>query len=182
MAVKEKTPLPKSIVDVLPAAVEAFRHIKMAERIIEMDMVQQLAQARRNGAVELAKAYVVLHRLKDALDGVEKTFNKPFEHYKTAVVPFVFEDEKVPNVSLTEGFRVGSSITIRASIRKDKKPDAFEWMRANKMGGLIQENVNATSLSADVGYMIKELNIDPPGELFNVQLATAASVTSLKTK
>lgn len=47
-----------------------------------------------------------------------------------------------------------SSAIIRASVADQEK--AFEWLRENGLSGLIQEKVNANSLSADIRRMVQD--------------------------
>ena len=177
---KESAPLPKSIIAALPVAYEVFKHLQAAEALLQQDLPDQLRDAHRAGAVQTARAFVVLGRLKDRFEGVGKVINAAHEAEKTSNVPLAIEYEGLNNIPLAEeGFRVTNSIKLRASIIASAKDDAYAWLRDNKMGSLITESVNVSSLSADLGYMINEENREPPVGLFNVFHAMTASVTAV---
>lgn len=178
----KKEPLPKSVVDALPAALDCFKLLTQATRTVDRDVRAQLHEADCGGPMQLARAYVTLHRLNDAVDEFKKTFSKLFEEYKTSVVPDSFDEQRTEMVPLSEGYRVTTSTKIQASINAQRKPDAYAWLREHQMGGLIQETVSASALSTDLGVMIKDDNVDPPIDLFNVHFATLASVTAFKPK
>jgi len=177
---KESAPLPKSIIAALPAAYEIFKHLQAAEELLQRQLPEQLREAHRGGAVQTARAYVVLSRLKDRFEGIGKVISATHEAEKTSYVPLAIESEGMNNVPLAEeGFRVTNSIKLRASIIASAKDKAYEWMRKNNMGSLITESVNASSLSSDIGYMINEENREPPPGLFNIFHAMTASVTAV---
>lgn len=179
----ERQPLPKSIVSALPAAYEIFKLMVQIEKLAKTELPQQLAAARREGAVQTARSFVVLDRLKKNFDDLEKIVGAVYTAEKDDRVPLSIEGEGMKTVPLSEeGFRVTNSVKLRASIIADAKDDAYKWLRANNMGSLITESVNASSLSSDLGYLINEENKDPPSGLFNIFFAMTASVTAVPTK
>jgi len=180
---EERKPLPKSIIQALPAAYTIFRHLNMAELLLHKELQPQLDEAARDGAVQAARAFVVLDRLKKSVDDFSKVVNAVYEGEKASRVPLAIESEGLNTVPLKEeGFRITNRIALRASIIPDAKTEAYAWMRENNMGGLITESVNASSLSSDMSYLINEENREPPPGLFNLFFAVTASVTATKTK
>lgn len=141
----------------------------------------QLAAALKAGPVQLARAFVVLHRLNERLLSEDKAL-KPLKalwgDYKNVKVPEAFEQAGVPNVPLDEGFRVGIAIRTVASIVPGKKVEAYAWLEENDARDLIQETVNASTLSA-FAKQKGEKNEDLPADIFNVVLMPNTSVTKI---
>lgn len=140
---------------------------------------QDLAKAAKAGPVQLARAFVVLHRLNERLLSEEKAL-KPlkalWKDYKEFKVPEAFEQAGIPNVALDEGFRIGVSIRTVASVVPGQKEAAFTWLQENGAGDLIQETINASTLSA-YAKQKGEKNEDLPDDIFKVNLMPNASVT-----
>lgn len=174
-----KETLPRSIVEAAPTAA------RIAETLHQLDgmlasLERDLEKAARSGVVPLARAFVALHRLKDKVEGFSKGFGALFEQTQTHTVPDAFETEGVPHVPLTEGFRVTTSATLYASIKGDRKQEAWNWLRKHRLGDLITETVNASTLSAAARRMREEDNIDLPDDLFTVADLHRTSVTQTK--
>jgi len=133
---EERKPLPKSIIQALPAAYTIFRHLNMAELLLHKELQPQLDEAARDGAVQAARAFVVLDRLKKSVDDFSKVVNAVYEGEKASRVPLAIESEGLNTVTLKEeGFRITNRIALRASIIPDAKTEAYERMRENNMGG-----------------------------------------------
>ncbi len=131
--------------------------------------------------MQLARAFVVMHRLAERMLSEEKAFKPIKEFYKATkelTVPACFEQAGVPNVSLDEGFRIGITVNIRASVRPGQKVAAFTWLQENEKGDLIQPTLNASTLSAFAKEM-REQNFDLPDDIFNVAEMPNTSVTKI---
>lgn len=140
-----------------------------------------MAAAFKAGPVQLARAFVVLHRLNERLlseDKALKPLKALWKDYKESKVPEAFEQAGVPNVPLDEGFRVGIAIRTVASVIPGKKDDAFAWLEANDARDLIQSTINASTLSA-YAKQRGEKNEDLPADIFNVVLMPNTSVTKI---
>jgi len=135
-----------------------------------VDLERQLAFAGKSGAIQLARAFVVLHRLNERMlseDKAFKQFKSLWKVTKELTVPAAFEAAMVDSMPLSEGFRVGLSVRVVASIMPGQKEDAYNWLIDNKAGDLIQPTVNASTLSA-YAKGLREKNIDLPEALFTV--------------
>ncbi len=172
-------PLPPSLISALPVAKELVMH---SDRIAALTKKLQtdMTAARRNGATALARAYVVFKRAVEKLEADLKPLDALFKSYKDELVPETLDDEGVTNVPLAEGFRVGTSLVFRASIREGKKTEAYAWLRKNKHADIIAEAVNASTLSSVAGELLKDHCLELPGDLFNVAIMNNTSVTSTK--
>lgn len=131
------------------------------------------------GAIELARTFVQLRSVVDRLEEITKPVKDLYNKMKVERLPQVFDREGVPSVNLDEGYRVTISHKVFASIRPDKKEKAYEWLRDNKLGDLIVETVNSSTLSAAAKSMAED-NYELDQELFNVSILPNTSVTKTK--
>lgn len=179
---KPKTPLPATIVAALPSSRKFSEQLDALYKVLANELAPELAKAREAGAVNLARAFVAFHRLNDKLDALDKAFEATFADLKGVVIPAAFEAEGLPNVPLSEGYRVGIAHNFRASIKEGMRSEAYQWLRENGLGDLITTTVNASTLSAAAKHRLEEDNKDFPEELFSVAIMLNTSVTTTKIK
>lgn len=173
---KAREPLPPSLVQALPVAKMIIGKLtSLTSEIAQLE--RELNAARLMGAIPMARAFVVLHRMVEKIDNDLKPIFRTFEEYKTQHLPKVYEDSGVTSLPLAEGYRVGVAQTLRASIRKDQKDAAYQWLRENGLDDLITSTVNASSLSSTARIMLEEDNKELPTDIFNVALMATTSVT-----
>lgn len=169
-------PLPKSLVQALPASSTIMKHISAVEMLIPA-LRKEMVEAKKNGAIPLARAFTVLHRLVSTIDSKLQPLSALFEEYKTIECPAAFEQSGITSVPLTEGYRVGISYTLRASIKAEMKTDAYKWLQQNQLGDIITETVNSSTLSATARTLLEDQNKELPDKLFNVANVPNTSVT-----
>lgn len=138
-----------------------------------------LREYENETAVEMARAFVHVRRFKDELDELAKRVSKTYEEWKTVKLPQAFEKAGVPSIPLDEGYRVGVSHLVRASIKPEAREAAYEWLRSNGLGDLITNTVNSSTLSAVAKSMTEE-NQELDSELFNVHVLSTTSITRTK--
>ena len=134
-------------------------------------------------ALELAQLYVAARAMAEAFEAPMKLLDKRIEEIGGQFIPKAYERDKVAktlNITTPEAdFRVTVQVSLRASIRKDQKDAAYEWMRANQLGDLITDTVNAGTLSA-AGRKLIEDGGELPEELFATYYQDQTSVTKKK--
>ena len=175
--------LARSLVAALPSAPKV---IKLAEEmaVLQKQLEKEFAAAKKSGPVQAARAYVVMRRMCDRVQDIVsisdggKVFGPMMQKLATEEMPAMFEQAGVPHISLDEGFRVGVSHRWSASIKSDKKGEAYHWLRVNGLGDLITNTVNASTLSAAVKKEVEEHNREFPDEFFNVAHVPNTSVTA----
>lgn len=146
---------------------------------VNNDLEFSLREYENQDAVEMARAFVHVRRVKDELDELSKRFSKVYEELKSVKLPQKFEEGGVPSITLAEGYRVGVSHLVRASIKGEAREAAYEWLREHGLGDLITNTVNASTLSAVAKSMVEDnQELDP--ELFNVHVLATTSVTRTK--
>lgn len=182
MAKTEKVPvapLPPGLKAALPSAAKVAQASELLKAAV-VALQTELDQSRRTGAASAARAYVVLHRVMAKLEADSKPLKALFDAYKNLLMPEALEDEGITSMPLAEGFRVGSSLTFRASIREGKKDEAFDWLRDNGHPDIISDTVNSSTLSAVASELMKDHCRELPAELFNVAIMPNTSVTATK--
>lgn len=179
------TSMPRSLIAALPTSTVVMHHVNEIKKLIPQ-LEKEIVAAKKSGAVTLARAYVVLHKMAEAMqDRLQisdsgKAFGPIINELKQVSVPAAFEQEGVPHVSLDEGYRVGVSMVFRASIVGDKKQEAYNWLRIHNLSDLISSTVNASTLSAAAKKEIEERNVEFPDELFKIATVPTVSVTGTK--
>lgn len=128
-----------------------------------------------NNAVRL------FHQIKLAKEFYEarlKEVQALFDQARHVDVPKKFKEAKTTSITV-DGYRFVANELVYASIKKDKKPEGYAWLRDNELGDLIIETVNAATLSAEVRRRLEE-GLDVPSEEedpFNLNLVANVSVT-----
>ena len=170
--------LPRTLVDTLPTSLAVAADVAtMLGHIAKLS--KEADKASKKGAINMARAFVVLHRLKEKFGDLDKAYSELFERYKTQVMPELLEAEGVTSLPLAEGFRVGISHAWRASIREGQRDKAFHWLRTHGFVDLITTTVNSSTLSAAAKHAMTEDNVEFPTDLFNVALVPNTSVTGI---
>lgn len=180
---KPKTPntIPSVTASTLPSCQRVASAInELAEACGVLD--REARSAYRKGPVTAARAFVVVHRLEAKLEEASKVLKGTFNRMKTRDIPTLFDERGLPNLPLEEGFRVGCNSLLYASVRGDRKDEAFEWLRAHGAEDLIVETVNASTLSAFARHLDKEENRTLPDDLFSSEYIPSTSVTSTSKK
>lgn len=142
-------------------------------------LAADMGAANKKSTISLARAYVVLYKLNEAVEVFDKAFTALFEKFKKEVIPQAFEQAGIPSIPLDEGMRVGTSHRTFASIKPGSKEAAYDWLRAN-YPDIIQPTVNSSTLSALAKSLQEEDNKELPENLFNVALVPTTSVTVTK--
>jgi hypothetical protein len=177
---KDKTPpkkLPASIINSAPTALKILQAIGAATKLMPQ-LEKEMAAAKKGGSIPLARAFVALHRLNMRVGEEIEPLVQLFKKYKELEVPGTFEADKITHVPLEEGFRVGLSSRLFASIPQGKRDQAYQWLRENGLGDLITATVNAGTLSAAAKELMEEKNTELPKELFTVAYVPNTSVTA----
>lgn len=138
--------------------------------------------ARIGSAADMARAFVAVRKLKDLLKENESKFGALYSLLAEVLLPEAIEKSGQTHVPLAEGWRVGVSQTLRASIPPGTKQEAWQWLRDNGLSELITETVNAQTLSAAAKARLEDQGLDLPADLFNVQLVPNTSVTATPKK
>lgn len=158
---------------------------------------------------EIAESFVVVKGSAETLHEAIKNLNKLKEHISYTKLPEAFFEEEIKTLTTESGYRITISsrmsvtfqqvevdrdwladqpwaeefvtrISNQPDLRVTGKMAGYEWLKAHDMGALIQETVNASSLSSAIKELIEEEGKDPPDQIFSVKPAPFASVTKVK--
>lgn len=135
------------------------------------------------GAKDVYATYVALRRLWDVTDALNKMVDKACRAIEADYLVPKFEElgqssTTLPEMNVRLQVRYDLYTTIRATTpdgqklgdedKRTLKLQAFDWLKKNKMGALIQPAVHPQSLAADMREWITENNKQPPEALFSV--------------
>jgi hypothetical protein len=113
---------------------------------------------------------------KERLEAELKDVNAAYDVLRFELIPEKMEEEGVERVSYDGIGRVSLTGDIRLSLLKARKPDFFAWCRKNKLGSLITEDINSSTLKAFIRGRIKE-GKPYPSDIVTVTPITRASIT-----
>lgn len=176
---------------VRPALVEVFkahRAASIAMRDLETKIFQALTtvQEQGNRGSHLVAAY---RRIRDAVEGapgdarvptgvetILKDIKAKIEMLAKNLIPEAFEREGVTTLTIIGGDRATITQRVFASIPAAVRTEAYAWLRKNKGGDLIQQTVNAASLSAWVKAELEQGRA-PPEKLITTHIDNNTSLT-----
>lgn len=166
-------------IDLIQKAVNAARWMEEISQRLD-----RAIRAPKGRVADMAEGYIVTKRINDILEeGRKSTVGKVVQDASYKYIPERMLDEDMTTfTSATLGYRVSVSNRTTASILEGMKPAAFQWLRDNDLGELIQENVNSQTLSAQVKRLIEDENMEPPEDIFKVSIAPNVSLTKVKPK
>lgn len=164
---------------VLPSVGPVVEHLDAIEKHIAAFLPHEVDGADANGPIELSRALVTLRFLNDKIAATFKQFNEIYASVKDVRLPEAFDKAQIPHVNLDEGYRVGVSHSVRASVRANMKDAAIEWLRKNGLETIVSETINASTLSA-VARTMGEDNRQLDEGIFHVYVQPTTSVTKTK--
>lgn len=152
--------------------------VKFSGRLLDGDRLQKDArQAEELPFAERLSYFLDLRGLHTYAETLKKEVSKVHEEWKTRVIPKMFEDANASTHTIKGVARITVSQKTYASITN--QADGYEWLRKNELGGLIQETVNASSLSAAAKELMGK-GMELPEEYFKVTIMPSVSVTAVK--
>lgn len=152
--------------------------------LVEDGLVRNLQtfmeKVKASPMTDAAEMYVELKALNDRYEEIGKAISGAVEELKLRVIPSKFEATNSTTWTSSKGFRVTISTLTRASMGENKEA-AKDWLRGNGLEAIIQETVNASTLSAVAKTLLEE-GKELPQELFKTTLMNTTSVTKVKPK
>jgi hypothetical protein len=163
------------------AAAKATLHAQQLKIRLEELTVPLLADGRKGKmtAMQLANAVLVLRDMRDTFQAAQDALDQAYDAMTKEVVPAAFEREEATTLTIKAGYRITISQRYYASIIPDKKADAYKWLRANKLDDLIQETVNASTLSAAGKELLETKGKELPEGMFNCHFQPNTSITKV---
>ena len=124
------------------------------------------------------RAMKLLSTDKESAEETLKGINKEYDYLRLSLIPKLFEDRGVSNMTMPEIGRVQLAADIYASIPADRREEAYQWLDDNGFGDLITNTVNASTLKAFLKRRVVAGEEIPDG-LFKVTPFTRASITKV---
>lgn len=138
------------------------------EELYKDQTLEQLCNSykeARDGKAELKKRHTRAQAAYDLLS--------------TKLIPDAMEKAKVSSVTFKGVGRVSLTADVLVSAKSGMKDKLFGWLKKHKLGDLIQDTVNSSTLKAFVKARIKD-GKDYPTEFLNVTPVTRTSLTKVE--
>jgi hypothetical protein len=126
--------------------------------------------------MDLIKAMDSVGKNKDAMAEEMKVINAHYDVLRLEVIPERMDSEGIENLRVEGIGRVSLTGDMFVGVKPGAREELYEWLKANRLGDLIQATVNASTLKSFVKRRIKDGN-PYPTELLNVTPITRASIT-----
>jgi hypothetical protein len=133
------------------------------------------------GPAEIGIALFQIVETHSAIDAVVKKVYHVKDRIDKSIMPTRLADFDLDMVRVPEIAR-SFSVLDKMSASLVDKVEGFKWLRANGLGDLVQETVNAGTLAAAMRNLILEQGIDPPPEIVKVSTYKATSVNKYTPK
>lgn len=131
---------------------------------------------------EACRNYKNLSDSYELLNDVRKLIFEQMEYISRGVIPEMLTEAGVPNITVdyTDGHSYRFGKNQRLSVSMPDKVNGMNWLRENGGAGLIQETVNASSLSSFAKELITKEGKDLPADYFKTSTLIYTSVTKAK--
>jgi hypothetical protein len=127
----------------------------------------------------LAGDFARMKMLLDSFDEVRKPLAEAVETMKQATIPCAFKLEGLTSQNTNYG-RVTITHRTYASIKAETKDAALDWLRANDLGDIITEQVNAATLGKTAQTLQQDTGKSLDPDLFSVYVQLNTSFTKKK--
>lgn len=125
---------------------------------------------------EMAKHFFALKTKIDEMKKAQALVQGEFDMLRKGILPDKMDEMEFTTVNIAGVGRISLRAEVYASVKKDQKEEAFEWLAANGFGSLIKDTVNASSLKALVKEQL-ELGNSFPDDIFSVDPFMMATLT-----
>lgn len=124
-------------------------------------------------------AFWRLDQAKKAIGGEVKILNALHQNQQYTVIPEIMKTHNIRTYA-PDDQPIRFGMQTRTSAKILDKPLAFEWLRSEGQGDIIQETVNAQTLGAFAGNYMESTGKDLPDTLFEVKQHLYATVTKTR--
>lgn len=161
----------------------------MAAALAELERTAAIVEAvgeemKNNGTIpvpQIAEFYFHLDTAYEATDTARKRLYHVNDMFNKHLIPTRLKDSGVDLIRVASVMRSFSVVTKTSASMLDKDK-GFEWLRSIGQGDVIQETVNAGTLSALCRNLILDQGIEPPADIIKVSSYATTSMTKYKPK
>lgn len=125
------------------------------------DQLEEKVKKEEININELLTAYDQIYQHNKTLENLSKIISAIKEHVNHELLPNMLEKMELDSVR-HKGKLFSLGVRMNCSIPLDMREKGYHWLRENGLNALIQETVNARTLSSAVKSHIEEYAIKPP--------------------
>lgn len=130
--------------------------------------------------IPIIRHFDALRRSGELIKTCREALKEMEDHLSAVAIPDAMRAKEIKTITI-EGFgRCTVSYKFSASILEGQKLVAFDWLRENGHGDLIQETVNSSTLAAFAKDMIQNEGKELPDAIFKVGTNPYTSITKVK--
>lgn len=176
---KNKSPFPDHVEDVRSLAARLIKFTGVADEVFK-DAVVKIGRMRVKPHEDVAVAYAILREAQETVEELSKAMKGFIDTVRTTTLPERLDAAKVTNFTVADVGRFTRTERYFASITD--KAGGYAWLRKNGGKDLIQETVNAQTLSGFGRTLLEERGRDLPEKFFKVTLQPGVSFTPVRGK
>lgn len=148
-----------------------------------LDLNNWYASAKSGNFEDVLRMFFRVREGYNELEDARKRLNEKLEEISRQLIPEVMLERQVKTITLADvERRFTVSTRISCSIAEGKKEPAFIWLRGHDAGALIQETVNAGTLSAFAKSQLEDKGTELPPDLFKTSTMQFTSITKVAAK
>lgn len=177
--------MPNTLSDELPQIIDTITKAT-ADIDAAAKHLEAVVLSLENGAPSPSEAATVMWQVSvayDALDIARKMIYAQDDKLNKFIVPTVLQKNDIDSIripALARSFYITPKYS--ASFVPEQKDNAFQWLRDNGLSALIQETVNAGTLTTAIKDRIVNEGKDVPEELINFRTYNITGSSKYKPK
>jgi hypothetical protein len=133
---------------------------------------QKYAKLKLKGRIEKMNEFRIK---KEEAEKALKEINAHYDVLRFELVPEQMEEDGTERITIAGIGRVSLTADIQVQVLKANQPALYDWFRSNKLGDLIVNTVNSSTLKAWVKRRIQAGELVP--DVIKVTPMTRASIT-----
>lgn len=164
----------------LMALSHAAEELARAAVIVEA-LGEEIKNDGKIAPAQIAEFYFHLDMAYEGTDTARKRVHHVVDMFNKFIIPTRLRDSGMDLIRVAAVARSFSVVTKTSATLLDKEK-GFEWLRQIGQGDVIQETVNAGTLSALCRNLVLDQGIDPPPDIVNMRSYDTTSMTKYKPK
>ena len=110
----------------------------------DFDKMDSLREGELDAVARLATEAGVLQEEISVMEGLLKDKKKALLEITDGQLPDALEHMGLEKFTLTDGSEIATKVFYGASIPRDRRDEAYEWLRDHEFGDLVKNNVTVT--------------------------------------
>ena len=110
----------------------------------DFDKIDSLREGELDAVARLATEAGVLQEEISVMEGLLKDKKKALLEITDGQLPDALEHMGLEKFTLTDGSEIAPKVFYGASIPRDRRDEAYEWLRDHEFGDLVKNNVTVT--------------------------------------